>query len=121
MDPPTVPKKIRSGRWRPGKFQKFLARPRCGPSCRSSRVRNAPLATVGLKKAACRDDGHSPAGINWRSEYAGYTADRTTVRQKKTWRAMGLARFTTCAPMPVRRSSTPRRALKTYMRGCRSE
>ncbi len=34
---------------------------------------------------------------------------------------MGLARFTTCAPTPVRRSSTPRHALKTYMRGCRSE
>jgi hypothetical protein len=53
--PTDRPQKIRSGRWRPGKFQKFLARPRCGPSCRSSRVRNAPLATVGLKKAACRD------------------------------------------------------------------
>jgi hypothetical protein len=26
-----------------------------GASCRSSHVRNAPLATVGLKKAACRD------------------------------------------------------------------
>ena len=25
-----------------------------GASCRSSHVRNAPLATVGLKKAACR-------------------------------------------------------------------
>ena len=32
-----------------------------------------------------------------------------------------LAPFMTCAPMPVRRSSTPRRALKTYRRGCRSE
>ena len=26
-----------------------------GASCRSSHVRNAPLATVGPKKAACRD------------------------------------------------------------------
>jgi hypothetical protein len=26
-----------------------------GASCRSTHVRNAPLATVGLKKAACRD------------------------------------------------------------------
>jgi hypothetical protein len=26
-----------------------------GASCRSSHVRNAPLATVDLKKAACRD------------------------------------------------------------------
>jgi hypothetical protein len=26
-----------------------------GASCRSSYVRNAPLATVGLKKAACRE------------------------------------------------------------------
>ena len=26
-----------------------------GASCRSSNVRNAPLATVGPKKAACRD------------------------------------------------------------------
>ena len=26
-----------------------------GASCRSSHVRNAPLATVGLKKAACRE------------------------------------------------------------------
>jgi hypothetical protein len=26
-----------------------------GASCRSSNVRNAPLATVGLKKAACRE------------------------------------------------------------------
>ena len=34
---------------------------------------------------------------------------------------VGLARFTTCAPMPARRSSTPRPASKTYMRGCRSE
>jgi hypothetical protein len=32
-----------------------------------------------------------------------------------------VVRFTTCAPTPARRSSTPRHALKTYMRGCRSE
>ena len=32
----------------------------------------------------------------------------------------GCTRFTRCGPTPVRRSSTHRRASKTYMRGCRS-
>jgi hypothetical protein len=33
----------------------ILALPRCGASCRSRHVRNAPLATVGPKKATCRN------------------------------------------------------------------
>ena len=34
-----------------------------GASCRSSHVRNAPLATVGLKKAACRDGPRRRCGV----------------------------------------------------------
>jgi hypothetical protein len=54
---------------------------------------------------------------------AVYQVDRPRLIRPRgqACRAMGLVRFTTCAPMPVRRSSTPHRALETYMRGCRSE
>jgi hypothetical protein len=40
-----------------GELERFLwvNRDKDGASCRSSRVRNAPLATVGARKAACRE------------------------------------------------------------------
>ena len=44
-----------------------------GASCRFSHVRNAPLATVGPKKAACRDGpgaelDHQSAGFTWQQD-----------------------------------------------------
>jgi hypothetical protein len=36
-----------------------------GASCRSSQVRNAPFATVGPKKAACREGPKGDVRVTW--------------------------------------------------------
>jgi hypothetical protein len=45
-------------------MSKRVNRDWAGASCRSSHVCNAPLATVGPKKAACRE---VPKGTGWRN------------------------------------------------------
>ena len=55
-----------------------------GASWRSSHVRNAPLATVGPKKAACRD---GPVGVGGLQHRSTITIDHNRSR----WRRIGFS------------------------------
>jgi hypothetical protein len=53
-----------------------------GQAAGSSNVRNAPLATVGPKKPACRDGPIGDIGASAREEEFDYTENRNFLRRR---------------------------------------
>ena len=77
--------------------------------------RHEPAITA---RSACSSPDHTSVTL----AACGSTVPLACAASASEWLAsFAQRRLTMCAPTPVHRSSTPRRALKTYRRGCLSE